>query len=255
MVRKSTLIKRKLAPFTFLVLQLVVHAFIFVSLKVHYSGNGKLIFLFLFFFAIPIIMETISFINMMFFDPGALLKALDIPPQDGGLTPREEQKLPKCRRCNIPQPPRSYHCRRCECCFVRHHSHLDMFGICIAIKNLRPFMVLLKWCEMDMIVCTIIEILLTRVQTLPVLIGFFFSVFYGALAFLFYIFWLDQMSYIKNNLSYSEKQSRIPKYSFDIGQEENIAQVFETGFFRYYIPKRSSMHGFEWLPEPSDDIH
>lgn len=253
MVRTSTKIKRYLAPFTFTLLQIVGESLIIFEIQQHHHFQGKYTKEMVLSTLFPICIEWICFALVYFFDPGTLENSLLLSPDEGGLTPDEEASLMKCRKCHLPMPPRCHHCNRCEQCYVRHSFHLGIFGICIAIKNLQPFIVLIKWCEINMIVNTIISFIILCSNTCPVLFSIFITIIYFSMIFLFLAFWIDQMGYVKTNLSWSEKKAGVPKQAYNLGKERNIAQVFGYGILRYYVPMRSTMHGFEWLPAPEED--
>ena len=51
-----------------------------------------------------------------------------------------------CRRCNIPRPPRSHHCKICDRCCCRMDHHCPMVYNCIGQNNYKYFLLTIFYC-------------------------------------------------------------------------------------------------------------
>ena len=248
-ITPKTAFARKIAPLTFILL--VAADLLFILMSIHYSfptnKNAKLNYYFL--ISLPYIMIFISFCMFFFGDPGTIEKGLETDELVGGLTEEEKQFLPKCPACNQPNPPRTFHCYRCDQCHLKMNLHISIFGKCVAIKNQRPFIVLLKWCAVAQFINTFVALFCTIFGEIAGIIGFAIIMFYLAFGVLFEIFWSEEMSLVKQNQTHIERKKRVSSRYYDFGKEKNIEEVFGNGMFRYYIPSRSKMTGFEWIEE------
>ena len=57
-----------------------------------------------------------------------------------------------CHYCQLNQPPRAYHCDRCNVCILKRCHHCIYTGSCIGYFNQRYFIILLFW---SLVGCTI----------------------------------------------------------------------------------------------------
>ena len=57
---------------------------------------------------------------------------------------------------------------------------------------------------------------------------------------------MDVMYRVKTNTTVVEILSSSKYRPYDLCYEENMRQVFGTGRFRFLIPRKSTMTGFEW---------
>ena len=192
-------------------------------------------------------MTIVSFCQFFFRDEGTLEKGLETDNLLGGLTEEEKERLPKCPSCNLPVPPRCYHCYKCDVCHLKACTHISIFGKCVAIKNQRPFIVFLKWIAVANIIDAIIILIMTFNGSLAILVGIVFSISYLSIGIVFEILWDDEMDRVRANLTQIEKKKHVSSRLYDAGKRKNVEEVFGTGFFRYYIPSRSNLIGFEWM--------
>ena len=131
--------------------------------------------------------------------------------------------------------------------------HINIFGKCVALKNQRPFIVMLKWAAVTNFVSAIIVLMITFSSQTELNFGITVSIIYASVGLLFEIFWDNEMSFVRSNQTHIGKTKKIPTRVYDLGLSKNIQQVFDDGFFSYYIPSRSERTGFEWIYEKNDD--
>lgn len=166
------------------------------------------------------------------------------------------RSLPQCNRCGLPKPPRCHHCSYCNACHLRMDHHCPALGICVALRNMQPFLVMLFWgqvltftttaqCALAMYVDASLRV---PALCLGGLIGVLF-IMLSALKF-------DVMYRVKKNTTVVENLKNAAYRPYDLGKEENLRQVFGTGFWNKIIPRKSTMTGFEWLdPEFRNDSY
>lgn len=63
--------------------------------------------------------------------------------------------LKRCRNCHIFMPPRSFHCRSCDCCVREFDHHCHWIGNCIGIRNHFYFLCFL-FCLEIVILCGLV---------------------------------------------------------------------------------------------------
>ena len=196
-----------------------------------------------------LIMILISLYITVTGDSGETKNALanKTKPYKDLLTPNFLASLPTCPKCGLPKPPRAHHCSVCGRCHLRMDHHCPAIGRCVAIKNIRPFIVMLHWGLLAsffyVISCVITFCLISTVQS-RIVSG---TTAIGALALLcmltaFYNSSLGNV--IANHTTIEDIGSSPPIYN--LGHEENLRQIFGTGVFRLWIPKRCELTGFEW---------
>ena len=119
-----------------------------------------------------------------------------VPADQLGQTPSDEMELlPYCVTCKILRPPRSYHCRDCGVCIEVHDHHCPWMGTCIGKRNIRYFIMFLKF--------TAIHALITSI-----LFGFFLVI----------VSW----PFVKDRMDNAEKKEDCPTDGEDCKTEDNF---------------------------------
>ncbi|KAK8895006.1 hypothetical protein M9Y10_023448 [Tritrichomonas musculus] len=201
------------------------------------------------------------------------------------LSPEFISTLPKCDKCGLPKPPRCHHCSTCGRCHLKLDHHCVIIGKCVSLRNQQPFYVACHWATLslffDIIVLSFIfafSLLFKGIYKLSnhhnfdvktVLIHkrtffdsflikgykelttlFIFDILTILLFSLFYSFISDSFQKVKQNsttfeLIFPPKNQNYNPY--DLGEEENIYQVYGDGKLRLWWPKITDMCGFEWV--------
>ena len=193
------------------------------------------------------IMVLISEIQAIRGDPGETGKALTCDELIGGLTENEKNILPKCETCGFPLPPRAFHCDECHKCHLKMCFHSTFLGVCIAIKNERPYIVMFYWIR-ALIATYLVFILSGFMIDLSKIVILIFGLCYFAFFVVIHDYVGELVSNVSKNRTFMEIQTNTG-YNNNIGRRKNIEQVFGKGVFRFYIPIRSSKIGFEWIDE------
>ena len=206
-------IKRFIATWIFLI---GVHVLYF-GIVVRYLWGNVVLRSFVYFTTVMTVLSVLFYFLCSWSDPGiiprqALLlalnhgnipKGLDKPPEN------QKNKAKFCETCNIWRPPRSSHCRRCDCCVEVFDHHCPYLNNCIGKRNHRYFIGFLFFLSLD-IFCVILssfiyifqEIFFPGKTFIPVkviqmlvifmtifLLSLVMSMVFGLLLFHFYLSW------------------------------------------------------------------
>lgn len=111
------------------------------------SGTSAFRIQFVFFFVV-VFTALLLFFLLGFIDPGFLKYPMEetrfIRTSVSAINTQIEDHLEFnaiqwCEKCNIVQPLRTKHCRRCDRCVARYDHHCSLIGVCIGEKNLSLF--------------------------------------------------------------------------------------------------------------------
>lgn len=198
---------------------------------------------------LSLMMYVYSVIVTISGDVGDLKTALQNPKNRMFLTPDFIKTLPLCQKCGLPKPARCHHCSICNKCHLRMDHHCPAVGVCVALKNTQPFMCLLRWGYVSvlthLISCVYGKIMLPERGTVIIAMIVLLIVL-GVVVFAFYN---DFRRHTVMNLTTLENMS-CSDNKYNLGIEENMNQIFGTGRFREWIPRKSKLSGFEWcFPE------
>lgn len=194
------------------------------------------------------------------------------------LSPEFLSTLPKCEKCGLPKPPRCHHCSTCGKCHLKLDHHCIIIGKCVSLRNQQPFYVACHWATLslfiDIIVLTSIfffsiflkaicnkKIESTFISKLTFIDSFLikgsselatlfiFDILVVFLFWMFYSFISDSYRKVKQNtttfeLIFPTKNQNWNPY--DLGEEDNIYQVYGDDKLRLFWPKINDMCGFEW---------
>lgn len=195
--------------------------------------------------------------------------------------------FPKCEICQLPKPPRCHHCSTCGKCHLKMDHHCIVIGKCVALRNQQPFYVSLHWATLNLFILICI---LSLIISLSIIIKMIFafmgktndfnnnsliSIFLSkdmytiarlvVLAFIvivlfwmFYTFLSDTLDNVRHNSTTIELifPNETGSNPYDVGEEENMYQVFGEGIFRKWWPKVPELCGFEWAtPEFTNEYN
>jgi hypothetical protein len=130
-------------------------------------------------------------------------------------------------------------------------SHCHVIGCCIALRNHQPFIVMLHWGTLGVLVHLTVGLCRLACHGLTMMLSA--SVF--GLAFLFGILgWTlrSQVNRLKRNVTTIESlrltNAEVTRggTQFDLGDEENFSQIMGTCCLRRWIPQIPVITGFEW---------
>jgi hypothetical protein len=202
---------------------------------------------------IPVIMVTYCIILLTFIDGGSTQFVMASPKYRHFSLLSDEflSSIPTCLKCGLPKPPRSHHCSTCRCCHLRMDHHCPAIGRCIGLRNHQTFLVMLHWSSTASFCYAFLSwaagsMMQTRqsrhvMSLLTILIGVLF------LSLLFFL--IDQLYRLRRNVTTIEmlENSRsLDNSEFDLGVEENFAQMFGRTWYRRWWPRIPDLCGFEW---------
>lgn len=158
--------------------------------------------------------------------------------------------LPICDKCGLPKPERAHHCRVCGSCHLRMDHHCPAIGVCVALRNFQPFIVMLTWARILVVInfillaVAVFAISADKLMNGVLLVGVIMMNI-GVSALLGET--MDRLRF--NRTTLEEIAGVYTKY--DLGAEKNMNQIMGTSKYRFLIPKKSKMTGFEWSPIPT----
>ena len=113
------------------------------------SNDSRIVFyVFLPIWFIIVVLWHWSYIRTSWLDAGSLARELHkkgFLDEDGNLhdlTP-ELDSLPRCEKCGLPKPQRTHHCSVCKQCYFRFDHHCPTMGNCIALNNMKSFLLVI----------------------------------------------------------------------------------------------------------------
>lgn len=177
-------------------------------------------------------------------DPGSTQKALDKLPEE--FSQEFVQNLPVCDRCGLPKPARAHHCSICDECHLRMDHHCPAVGNCVALHNHQAFVVMLIWsvisCLMLALFCIICGMIVVDYTQM---ISFVIGVASLGLAICLVFFLINQLVHIYKNVTTVEYLTE-EAGNYNLGKDANVDQLFGTDLFRFFIPHKNKLTGFEW---------
>ena len=211
-----------------------------------------------------------TYLKVCWLDPGSVLRDLKrygYADADGALKelPPVLDALPKCPKCGLPKPERTHHCSRCGRCYFRFDHHCPVVGNCIALHNMRAFILFGVYGGLVFLFFIIYAILafimaprIPRAVTACVaLLAFFFMV--G----LFGFSWSWVPFVCKMNKTTLEGIGNMDIAKYDLGEQGNREQIFGKNRFMWIFPTDAAVSGFFWsgitdlnnLPETLPDLN
>jgi hypothetical protein len=155
--------------------------------------------------------------------------------------------IPQCPKCGVPKPARTHHCSSCNRCYFRFDHHCPFIGNCIALKNMKPFMLYLYYSgDMFFIAGLSTLFYLTKVNSVMKFIMWFT---FGTLMFMGLYVTFFGASYVSNvcvNQTTLEGIANLSPDTYDIGRDQNVRQVFGESRWRWYLPIPIKVNGFDW---------
>ena len=162
------------------------------------------------------------------------------------LTP-DIDALPRCAKCGLPKAERTHHCSQCKMCYFRFDHHCPVIGNCVALKNMKAFMLFMFYSGILFII----------------MMGSFFLYYNRKESRMFDFLWLICVvgvimtlylfgfggSYIPNvciNRTTLEDIAQIEQDRYNQGNVDNFKQVFGESPWKWFFPIRSNGDAFAW---------
>lgn len=194
----------------------------------------------------PSFMIIVSLAMTVLGDPGTTMTSIRKMQEKGILSDDFLKGFPTCDKCGLPKPARCHHCSTCDRCHLKMDHHCPAVGTCIALRNQRPFLVMLNWTKvalnMAFFVSLVVSWLVDEVR--------FQAIIWVAASVILYIpismLYSESMKRAKFNITTVEELYSSDTSIYDLGSSENLRQIYGSGAFKMYLPIRSTMTGFEW---------
>lgn len=192
-----------------------------------------------------------SHIRTSWLDAGSLKHELERLGylKDGKLQnlPPQLNSLNRCPKCSLPKPERTHHCSECNLCYFRFDHHCPVIGNCVALNNMKSFMLFLIYTFLLIVVFAVgcfISSVYKHIMP-PIILGVI-----GAFIFLLGLcvgcFGFSYLPAVYVNRTTLERISGTPFHKFDEGPMQNIKQIFGNSCFSWFLPTKPPISGFIW---------
>lgn len=169
---------------------------------------------------------------------------------DGSLLnqlPEQFESLPRCPKCNLPKPIRCHHCSECDACMFRFDHHCPAIGNCVALKNMKSFMLFNFYTSIIFFthsITGIIVVILKKTNSSDIILTL--SIIGGLMGLGLTSFGCNYIPQILTNRTTLENIANIDTQHFDEGNELNWKQIFGESIFSWFIPTWPTISGFRW---------
>lgn len=156
-----------------------------------------------------------------------------------GNIPTPFDTLPLCPKCGLPKPPRTHHCSVCNKCSFRFDHHCPVIGNCIALYNIKAF-ILFPFYGGLVIIMLGIQVAfhytwLISVIIFPIGLGVAFGT-------------TNWCGSIISNETTLETIANNKEENYSKGCRVNYAEIYSP-WYLYLLPTRPQVSGFHWCEE------
>lgn len=167
----------------------------------------------------------------------------------------EIDRIPRCDKCHLPKPFRTHHCSQCDKCYFRFDHHCDMIGNCVALKNMKAFMLFIFYSSSLWLLSPILSII-AYCMVKSVSVGFVVfcclaGFLLGLSILIFGVLYIPEVC-LNNRTTLEKIAGNAPK-EFNAGVKRNIEQVFGECPLCWAFPTRITMNGFLWSSVSDSD--
>jgi hypothetical protein len=257
--RTADVVARIVIMAFFLGIQALMIFKFFINLSKLSSGKIYL-YIFLPFWTIISILRFWSYIVTTWLDAGSVKAALyDLGFKDLSIfqqidseiniqqIPEFLRSIPRCPKCNLPKPERTHHCSNCGLCYFRFDHHCQFIGNCIALNNMKAFMLFLFYASGTLILVAINFIavsIMTEIMNIEV--GIFYCVISLILGIALFAFGYGYVPRVCINITTLEQIGGIDPVTYDKGRKENFQQIFGRNCLFWFFPTTPELSGFTW---------
>lgn len=190
-----------------------------------------------------------SYIQTCWLDPGTILSELKRRGfwADGELAELPEciASMPRCSKCALPKPPRAHHCSECDRCYFRWDHHCPIVGNCIALRNMKAFMLFLFYSCVLLVLGGVNRIVSHFIaQTPSMLIAISCTLIFIIFGVCITCFGCQYIPEVCVNRTTIEKIAGNDPHTFDNGIQRNIQEVFGESCWLWFIPTPPRITGF-----------
>ena len=165
------------------------------------------------------------------------------------LTP-DINSLTRCSKCGLPKAERTHHCSQCNMCYFRFDHHCPIVGNCIALKNMKAFMLFMFYSAF-LFIDLMGSFCLYFSRKESKIYSFLWVIFLIGVVMTLYLISFGA-SYIPNvcvNRTTLEDIARIEQDRYNQGNVDNFKQVFGESPWKWFFPFRSNIDAFSWAIE------
>ena len=181
-------------------------------------------------------------------DAGSVQAQLkDLNLTDPSQYPPYISRFEPCYQCGLPKPPRTHHCSTCNRCYFRFDHHCPFIGNCVALKNMKPFLIFLIYSGiLAFIGGSTFLLYLNDTRVFPHIATW---IIFGCVMFLgvwLVSFGSTYIFIIWDNRTTLEGIANVNPLTYDRGAFNNMKQVFGDKIWKWFLPMQMEVNGFEW---------
>ena len=155
--------------------------------------------------------------------------------------------VPICPKCGLPKPERTHHCSTCNLCYFRFDHHCTIIGNCVALNNMKAFMLFLFY-SCALLFLSSISLIVSSIilKNIDISFSIMIAIFCCILGVACICFGSQYVPMICRNITTLEQIGGIDPVTYDRGKRENVRQIFGKNWIFWFLPTRPYLSGFTW---------
>ena len=155
--------------------------------------------------------------------------------------------VPICPKCGLPKPERTHHCSTCNLCYFRFDHHCPLIGNCVALNNMKAFMLFLFYsCALMFLASISLIVSCILFKSVEISIAVMIAIFSCVVGAACICFGSQYVPMVCQNVTTLEQIGGIDPVTYDRGRRENVQQIFGKNWIFWFLPTRPDLSGFTW---------
>lgn len=223
--------------------------FIFMKYSIFNSTAKACYFVVLVFYILFSVLWIWAHISLSWMDAGSVEREI----AEHKTNPLSEElqshinNFPPCSRCNLPKSRRTHHCSSCNKCYFRFDHHCPAIGNCVALKNMKAFILFMVYSSCLLIVGGASALLYLGTENTEFKF-IYWILFGGGILLAVYISGFG-FSFCPNTIydhTTLEGIAKVNKNKYSIDGMTSFRQIFGKYWWEWFLPMQNRIDGFEW---------
>ncbi|EAY09370.1 DHHC zinc finger domain containing protein [Trichomonas vaginalis G3] len=224
-------------------------AFVFARYSSFPSKVRPYYFLVLILYIVFSVLWITAHINLSWLDAGSVERELEVY-KNSPLSAQLEDRIANfslCKKCHLPKSKRTHHCSQCKKCYFRFDHHCPAIGNCVALKNMKPFILFMVYSCFLVITAGSSALLYLGEDDSDMKI-IYWLIFGSCCAMGIYVacFGLSFCGNTCNDHTTLEGIAKEDKHKYSLGSLTNFKQIFGEHWYEWFIPTQNKFGGFVW---------